>query len=253
MSVPFDVVTVPDFRPGKRPDFETRALFFLASWIDYGGAASGVPLHMVCVGEPPDSVRRRMRGRLDCPIPREHRYPGQAGDVHRMIPYYGGGVLWIPRGIWFGSLWADFIRRSARLFDDGVPGDRAVTRSDQVGLALAIARRGREGIPFRILPDSHHAHWLHIFRRAVPLREMLLFHAFRFAESVSAGGTSFAVGWYRVLLAGGMAAEAWHQDIARFRLSRPFREFGPALADSLALGRRLEELRKRHVEPALRP
>lgn len=58
MSVSFDVVTVPDFRPGPRPGFETRSLFFLAGWIESGGAASGIPLHLVCIGEPPVSVRR---------------------------------------------------------------------------------------------------------------------------------------------------------------------------------------------------
>lgn len=51
---------VPDFssRAG-RAVFEARTLFFLGSWLENAGAAARrFPLHLVCIGEPPESVRR---------------------------------------------------------------------------------------------------------------------------------------------------------------------------------------------------
>ena len=56
-SVPFDVVGVPDFAGEKPLLFEARTLFFLGSWIERAGAAREFPLHLACIGEPPDSVK----------------------------------------------------------------------------------------------------------------------------------------------------------------------------------------------------
>ena len=52
-----DVITVPDFS-AKSVAFEARTLFFLASWIDKVGANSKHTLHVACIKEPPQSVRR---------------------------------------------------------------------------------------------------------------------------------------------------------------------------------------------------
>ena len=53
----FDVVVVPDFsEPGARR-FEIMTLLFLASWIEFGGRSRGLPLHLTCIGEAPESVR----------------------------------------------------------------------------------------------------------------------------------------------------------------------------------------------------
>ncbi len=54
----FDVVTVPDFAGDARQIFEGRTLLFLASWMENAGAARDLPLHIACIGEPPESVRR---------------------------------------------------------------------------------------------------------------------------------------------------------------------------------------------------
>jgi hypothetical protein len=51
-----DVVVVPDFDGPRRSTFEAQALLFLASWIENAGAARRFPLHLACIGEPPDSV-----------------------------------------------------------------------------------------------------------------------------------------------------------------------------------------------------
>lgn len=54
----FDVVTVPDFTGAAAGRFEILTLFFLASWMEYGGRSRDLPLHVACIGEAPDSVRR---------------------------------------------------------------------------------------------------------------------------------------------------------------------------------------------------
>lgn len=58
MSDCFDIVTVPDFSGAKRRLFEIRTLFFIAFWQEYGGRCRNFPLHLACIGEPPESVRR---------------------------------------------------------------------------------------------------------------------------------------------------------------------------------------------------
>lgn len=53
-----DVVTVPDFSGPAATLFEARTLLFLGSWMDCAGAARSWPLHLACIGEPPERVRR---------------------------------------------------------------------------------------------------------------------------------------------------------------------------------------------------
>ncbi len=54
----FDIVTVPDFASGARHAFVGRTLLFLASWMEHAGEARALPLHVACIGEPPETVRR---------------------------------------------------------------------------------------------------------------------------------------------------------------------------------------------------
>lgn len=58
MAEPFEIITVPDFSGRTRYRFEARTILFLASWMENAGAARSLPLHIACVGEPPESVRR---------------------------------------------------------------------------------------------------------------------------------------------------------------------------------------------------
>jgi hypothetical protein len=53
----YDVVVVPDFSEPVARRFEIMTLLFLASWQEFGGRTREMPLHLVCIGEPPDSVR----------------------------------------------------------------------------------------------------------------------------------------------------------------------------------------------------
>jgi len=46
----FDVVIVSDFSGSASYRFEIRTLFFLASWLEFGGDSGDLPLHIVCIG-----------------------------------------------------------------------------------------------------------------------------------------------------------------------------------------------------------
>ena len=61
MTEPFDVVTVADFSGKSAHVFEARSLLFLASWLGNAGQARDYPLHLVCIGEPPDNVCKLAR------------------------------------------------------------------------------------------------------------------------------------------------------------------------------------------------
>jgi hypothetical protein len=56
MQEKFDIVIVPDFSGNARKLFEIRTLFFLASWLEYGGLTKTFPLHIACIGPVPESV-----------------------------------------------------------------------------------------------------------------------------------------------------------------------------------------------------
>jgi hypothetical protein len=59
MSEPrLDVATVVDFRGENAAIYEGQALLFLASWQHNAGSSRLFPLHLACIGEPPQSVRR---------------------------------------------------------------------------------------------------------------------------------------------------------------------------------------------------
>ena len=56
-SFDFDVVIVADFSEAVARRFEIMTLFFLASWLEFGGRSRDLPLHIACIGEAPESVR----------------------------------------------------------------------------------------------------------------------------------------------------------------------------------------------------
>ena len=61
------VVVVPDFSGRAAGTFELRSLFFLGSLLENGGAAAAFPIHLACIGEPPESIKR-LASTLDCSI-----------------------------------------------------------------------------------------------------------------------------------------------------------------------------------------
>jgi hypothetical protein len=52
----FDVVVVADFTGLMARRFEIMTLLFLASWLEFGGRSRDLPLHIVCIGDAPESV-----------------------------------------------------------------------------------------------------------------------------------------------------------------------------------------------------
>lgn len=70
-----DVVIVPDFLGRSSQAFEYNTTLFLASWLETGSEKSNCQLHVVCIGEPPEVIRRlgeAARARLTVCDP----YPG---------------------------------------------------------------------------------------------------------------------------------------------------------------------------------
>lgn len=61
MLEPFDTVVVADFRGDAAATFTARTLIFLAGWRRFAGAASGFPLHLVAIGDPPEVVKTAAR------------------------------------------------------------------------------------------------------------------------------------------------------------------------------------------------
>lgn len=82
----FDVVVAPDFSGARRLVFEARTLFFLASWLERARRRPP-PLHLACIGEPPDSVRA-LAGRASATI-----------SMHQPLPLVHGGFANKLRGL----------------------------------------------------------------------------------------------------------------------------------------------------------
>lgn len=53
----FDIVVTADFTGSVAKKFETRAIVFLAHWMENAGRARDFPLHLACIGSPPESVK----------------------------------------------------------------------------------------------------------------------------------------------------------------------------------------------------
>ncbi len=278
----FDVIVVPDFAGAKAFVFEMRTLFFLASWLEFAGKARQYPLHIVCIGEPPASVRwlgkkckasitvheplkaegrgyaNKLRGfevepqcehlllldadvlitgdisgisRLgDCiaavpdsnprvsevfwnriypalgikePVERIQStrkilnltklrkldYVGQEEEQKAMLPYYNTGIIWAPWRSELSRCWQTNVREIALLFKDDAESDQgdlgAVCGCDQAGFGVTTVQLQRRGEIFCYLPNEFHSHWMHTYRRTVPLRKAKIFHAFRIFNTVT--------------------------------------------------------------------
>ena len=78
----FDVAVVPDFSPEQSRRFEILTLLFLASWLKSSEKNRDLPLHLVCIGEPPDTVRNLgKRARAQITVHEPHRYGGFANKL----------------------------------------------------------------------------------------------------------------------------------------------------------------------------
>jgi len=110
------------------------------------------------------------------------------------------------------------------------------------------------------LPYAFHAHRLHIYRGALPVRDIKLFHAFDSFRKMSVfremtpdkDALRRALGHYPKTLVRDIAGEWWRQDGKRFYLASIVRHLLPSTRDVYHLGNVLSRLYERHVIPALR-
>ncbi|MGH7835588.1 MAG: hypothetical protein ACREQK_18235 [Candidatus Binatia bacterium] len=165
-----------------------------------------------------------------------------------MWPYYNSGVLFLPRDCDLRQIWAEHIRRIARLFDEGDEVWQAVAYSDQAGLATSIQFLRRRGVPFTRLPPAFHANWLYMYWRTVPVREIKLFHAFGLFRNTSASLDTLncELRRYRTRLVRSLVHEC-KRDNPWGRVRRLF----PAAIDACALANGLQRHYKREVAGAL--
>ena len=75
-----DVVVCPDFAGPLGQVFEARTLLFLGSWLEHEGASRSWPLHLVCIGEPPEPVRQ-LAGRCGAIVSVRDGLPGLGNRI----------------------------------------------------------------------------------------------------------------------------------------------------------------------------
>lgn len=342
----FDVVVVSDFSGPKVLTFEVQTSFFLASWLENAGQARDFPLHLVCIGEPPQSVRRlaarcnasvtihqplglerrgvsnKLRGlevrqqtdrvllldtdtlilsdisplsdlgyciaaapdnkprvpegywkkiyeALGMEIPTERiatvrgelgfsrlgktLYSSQESEILAMFPYYNGGVLFLPWDCGLREIWEDHIRRIAAIFSEEDDAWTSVGESNQAGFATAVCHLRDRGIPFTRLPSRFNANYLHIYKRALSLGDMKIFHAFEFGTRIIRRPDAFrqSIHQYRHHL---LSTMYW-----QWRLHYHSRTVGrglafyllPSVKDVLRIVHRMRLLYKRYVKEVL--
>jgi hypothetical protein len=347
MSRLIDVVTVPDFSGKNAACFTARTLFFLAAWMEHAGEARNFPIHLVCVGEPPPSVRRlaercgarvtvhsrftfepfdiinKLRGlevrgetdqvllldtdvfvlsdlrgisdlseglaaapaafprvtldywskiyaHLDMPMP-ERRIASVAGGLDRvplrdpkyaswnkeaanMVPYYNGGIVLAPWNVELHNMWMTYFQSAQEIFTDNDPVWPHVGRSDQVGLAVALEELQRRGVPFCELPAPYHTLLFQLYRRAVQLPEVKLYHAVGiFSDLDEVRNIPQSLLDYRLQLLKNVMVEWAREAYYRRDISTVWRYLWPSLCDVYRLGVILQDLYRRHVAEALQP
>ncbi len=201
-----------------------------------------------------------VRGELTCPVLKRTTYVEQRFELNAMVPYYNAGIVFAPWDCGLRPLWEDHIRRIAALFHDGDDAWLGAVDSDQAGFATSVELLKRRGVPFVRLPYAFHAHRLHIYRGALPVRDIKLFHAFDSFRKMSVfremtpdkDALRRALGHYPKTLVRDIAGEWWRQDGKRFYLASIVRHLLPSTRDVYHLGNVLSRLYERHVIPALR-
>ena len=234
----FDVVVVPDFSsPARRIVFEVRTLFFLGSWLENAGRARSFPLHVVCIGEPPPSVRRmaarcgaavhvrkpldigggatlnKLRGLtvenvtgrtllLDVDVFVLGDFRALASSVPDGIAAAPAGFMWIPEAYW---------RRIYAGLGEPFPAGRAPTLYHELGLVPAgevvQRKRGRTN-DLRRMPPYHNTGVL-LAPRACALRERWAEHYRRIGELFGTSAAARQAGPASPSRLGGWLARRW--------------------------------------------
>ncbi|MCB0193567.1 MAG: hypothetical protein KDJ65_16590 [Anaerolineae bacterium] len=92
------------------------------------------------------------------------------------LPYYNGGMVFMPWDCPLPSLWVEYVGRIAKFFKSRPNAINSVLKSDMAGLAAAIERLKQQGARFKTIPDPLHGHWLHLQGGLLSLPQIKLFH-----------------------------------------------------------------------------
>ena len=115
-------------------------------------------------------------------IPKVH-YREQQSELRAMLPDYSSGVLFLPWNCGLRELWEDHARKIGQLFTNREVSWKYSGIADQTALTTAIQFLRRCGIPFVSLHPRFHVHYVHIYKQALPVSDMRLFHAYGFGDA----------------------------------------------------------------------
>jgi hypothetical protein len=179
-------------------------------------------------------------------------YARQNFQLQRMFPLYNAGVVYTSWDNGLLDVWPEHVRVIPTLFSDRARRWRPVHFSDQLGLATAVTELKRRGVGFKTLPLNLHTNWMLLYKNALPLDEMKLYHAYRFCSGVAGpGDIRDAIVNYRRMMWSRMRAEAFLEHGLRMRLAERRRTLEVAGRNLDDLVERLERLYERHIAPAL--
>lgn len=202
----------------------------------------------------PEERMRSLVSEFDVPTVKPE-VPERNHEIHRMVPYYNGGVLFFP---WRSELcrhWHDDMVTISQLFDEKDPLWYQVAGNDQTGLATSLARLEQLGEEVERLPDVFNSRFVHWSSSAYQVDQTVIFHAIGFLRGVRQGDDlRHHVFAYR----NACFQRFLRIEIDRFRASQKASRaarFVTGIARSWSRARRLsrvvERLYARHVEGAL--
>jgi hypothetical protein len=209
--------------------------------------------------ELPNERISSVRGELGCKKLRKRTYAEQPSEVDAMFPYYNAGVIFAPWDCGLRRLWEDNVRKIAALFNPQDEAWEAVAYSDQAGFAVSVQLLKQRGVPFSRLPYSYNANRLHLYQRALRVRDIKFFHAFGSFMKMSPfrrialGGKPLnrALRHYRHVLIWDMLREWWCQDGQSLGINNIFRYLIPSIGQAGLLSKMMAALYTRHVMPAM--
>jgi hypothetical protein len=201
------------------------------------------------LGRPLPSERiRSLTDELDrVPLHKPH-YPGQNDEAKAMVPYFNSGVVYAPWDCDLRAIWENNIRYIASLFSTAERVSPWISSSDQAGMALSFQMLREKGVPFHRLSAADHTVPIHIFRHALALSDIKLFHALGlFGGDTLVKGLRPALGSYRNQSLMRLADQCVRELFARPDPRLVWRYFWPAFVDVYRLGIRLQELYQKHL------
>jgi len=245
-------------------DTDTVFLSDPSELADFGRCVAAAPANVPRV---PESYWRRIYPALGLELPSERivcvaaemackprlgiAYPEQSAEMRSMFPYFNGGVVFAPWDCGFRELWEEHMRSIRTFFTERDAVWKNIAASDQTGLATAIQYLRARGLPFRRLPAACNANWLHLYRRALTVEDMKIFHAmFIFGKTTNATrNLGLQLYRFRLHLMHRLANQWRRKESGKLGAVRHF--LLPSLAETNRLGSRMQSLYRSHVRAAL--